>query len=178
MDPKIWIRSAKSEKNLLEADDAKLADLGYVSARATWHTKDTLDPAAVFRAPADGEYLLGIEDTRGRAGADYVYRVEIEPVRDTVYTHITEFNGYQIPRAVGLIVPQGNCWTLDVQLAPGLGNSYKGEIELEAATKQQAADEQNRYDRKAALEQVAMHPERRRRHERPEDGRADAVNQT
>jgi hypothetical protein len=36
-----------------------------------------LDPGAIFTAPADGQYVLGIEDTRGLAGADYTYRVEI-----------------------------------------------------------------------------------------------------
>src|SRR5262249_12914004 len=41
-------------------------------------------------------------------------------------------DGYQIPRLVGLIVPQGNRWTVNVQLAPGIGNTYKDEIELEA----------------------------------------------
>ncbi len=37
-----------------------------------------------------------------------------------------------MPRFTGFIVPQGGRWTLDVQLAQGLGNEYKGEIELEA----------------------------------------------
>jgi hypothetical protein len=133
MDPKIWIRAASQPNHLLEADDCRLADLGYPSARASWYIKDTLDPVAVFRAPADGEYILGIEDTRGAAGPAFIYRIEIEPVRDTVYTHITTYNGWQIPRLVGLIVPRGNRWTLDVQLAPGIGNQYRGDIELEAA---------------------------------------------
>ena len=132
MDPKIWIR-ANQPNPLLNADDCRLADLGFPSARASWYIKDTLDPVAVFRAPADGDYILGIEDTRGAAGPAYVYRIEIEPLRDAVYTHITTYNGWQIPRLVGLIVPRGNRWTLDVQLAPGFGNQYRGDIELEAA---------------------------------------------
>jgi hypothetical protein len=61
-----------------------------------------------------------------------VYRLEIEAVRDTIYTHITMPDGYQLPRLTGLIVPRGNRWTLDVQLAQGIGNTYKGEIELQA----------------------------------------------
>ena len=132
VDPKIWIRAANGQKNLLEADDARLVDLGQPSARGTWYVKDQQDPVAVFKVPADGEYLIGIEDATGAGGPDHVYRVEIEPVRDTVYTHITMSDGYQMPRLTGLIVPQGNRWTLDVQLAQGIGNNYKGEIELEA----------------------------------------------
>jgi hypothetical protein len=133
MDPRIWIRAANSQKNILDAEDSKLADLGYVSNRNSWFIKDQLDPVVIFKVPADGDYVLGIADTRGLAGPDYIYRVEIEPVRDTVYTHITGQDGHQIPRQVGLIVPQGNRWTVNVQLAQGLGNNYKGEIELEAA---------------------------------------------
>jgi hypothetical protein len=132
IDPKIWIRAANAEKNLLEADDSRLADLGLPSARGTWYIKDQQDPVAVFRPPADADYVLGVEDTAGGAGPDHVYRVEIEPLHDTIYTHITAPEGYQMPRLAGLIVPQGNRWTLDVQLAQGLGNNYKGEIELEA----------------------------------------------
>lgn len=133
VDPRIWIANASDDKHVLEADDSKLSDLGYPSARGTWYIKDQQDPIALFKPPADADYLLGIEDTTGGAGPDHVYRVEIEPVRDSVYTHITVGDGYQIPRLTGLIVPRGNRWTLDVQLAPGLGNSYKGELELEAA---------------------------------------------
>jgi hypothetical protein len=132
VDPHIRIRAANAPKNLLDADDARLVDLGQPSSRGTWYIKDQQDPVAIFKVPADGEYLLGIEDTTGAGGPDHVYRVEIEPQRDTVYTHITMSEGYQMPRLTGLIVPRGNRWTLDVQLAQGLGNNYKGELELEA----------------------------------------------
>lgn len=132
VDPRIWIRAADGQKNLLEADDARLVDLGLPSSRGTWYIKDQQDPVAVFKVPSDGEYVLGIEDTTGAGGADHVYRVEIEPARDTIYTHITMSEGYQMPRLTGLVAPRGNRWTLDVQLAQGIGNSYKGDLELEA----------------------------------------------
>jgi hypothetical protein len=131
IDPKIWIRAANNPKNLLEADDARLQDLGYVSRGAFWRIKDQMDPIAILGVPADGDYLIGVEDATGAAGPDHVYRVEIEPARDRIYTHITTA-GYQLVRLGGLIVPCGNRWTLDVQLAEGLGNTYKGEIDLEA----------------------------------------------
>jgi hypothetical protein len=133
MDPKIWIGAdANPGKHILEADDSKLAEIGNVSMRGTWYTKDTLDPLTIFKVPADGQYILGVLDTRGKASPEHVYRVEIEPVHDLLYTHITQFDGYQIPRVVGMIVPQGNRWTLDVQLAQGFGNSFKGDVDLEA----------------------------------------------
>lgn len=131
IDPKIVIRYADG-RLLQQADDSTLAERGFVSSRGTWHIKDTLDPAFVFKAPADGDYTLTVEDNRGMGGPLFVYRVEMEPAVDSVLTHITYREGYQIPRLTGLIIPQGNQWTLDVQIAPGLGNSYKGDIELEA----------------------------------------------
>ncbi len=132
MDPKITIRAAKAPAPIVTADDAKLAELGQPSNRGTWHIKEELDPVAIFKAPADGEYILGISDTRGQAGPQEIYRVEIEPVRDTIYTHITSPDAYQIPRVAGLIIPQGSRWTLTLQIAPGLGNTYKGDLDIEA----------------------------------------------
>ena len=132
MDAKIWIRDTKNEKHLLDADDAKLADLGFPSSRGSWFIKDMMDPIANFKPAADGEYLIGLEDARGQAGPDHVYRIEIEPVRDTIYTHITAPEGYQLPRAAAIIIPKGNRWTQDVQIAQGFGNTYKGDLDLEA----------------------------------------------
>ena len=109
-----------------------MQDLGLPSSRGTWYIKDQQDPVAIFRPPADGEYEIGIEDAEGAAGPDHVYRVEIEPVRDTIYTHISSPDSYQNPRFAGLIVPRGGRWTVDVQLAQALGNNYKGEVDLEA----------------------------------------------
>jgi hypothetical protein len=132
MDPKFTIRAAKAPNPIVSADDSKLADLGQPSNRGTWHMKEMLDPVAIFKAPADGEYILAISDTRGQAGPQEVYRVEIEPVRDTVYTHITSPDAYQIPRVTGMIIPQGSRWTLTLQMAQGLGNIYKGDLEIQA----------------------------------------------
>jgi hypothetical protein len=132
IDPKIWVAEAKTGKHVLDADDSKLVDLGYPSSRGTWYVKDQMDPVAVFKPAADGEYVLGIEDSRGLGSPTSAYRIEVEPLRDAVYTHITMNEGYQIPRLVGMIVPQGNRWTMDVQLAQGVGNTYKGDLKLEA----------------------------------------------
>jgi hypothetical protein len=131
IDPKIWVADAKTGKHLLDADDTKLVDLDLPSARGTWYIKDQMDPVAVFKPAADGEYVLGVEDSRGLGSPTSVYRVEVETLRDSVYPHITMNDGYQIPRLTGMIVPQGSRWTMDVQLAQGLGNTYKGEMRME-----------------------------------------------
>jgi hypothetical protein len=132
IDPKVWVADAKTGKHALDADDSKLVDLGLPSSRGSWYVKDQMDPIAVFKPGEDGEYIMGIEDTRGMASPTSVYRIELEPLVDTVYTHITMNEGYQIPRLTGMIVPQGGRWTMEVQLAQGIGNNYKGDLQLEA----------------------------------------------
>ncbi len=132
VDARIWLHAANNERHQMEVDDSHLPDLGYPSSRGSWYIKDQQDPVAVFPIPSDGDYVLAITDSEGGAGSDHVYRIEVETVRDAIYTHVTAPDGYQMPRLSGFIVPQGGRWTLDVQLAQGMGNSYKGEIELEA----------------------------------------------
>ena len=132
VDAAIWLQAVGNDKRLINVDDSRLQDIGYPSSRASWYIKDQQDPVAVFPIPADGDYILGIDDSEGGAGPDHVYRIEIEPARNEVFTHVTAPDGYQMPRLNGFIVPQGGRWTLEVQLAQGLGNEYKGDIELEA----------------------------------------------
>ena len=131
-DPRIRIRPANSDKPVLEADDAKLPDLGLPSARNTWAIPASLDPVALFNPAADGDYVLEIEDAQGRTGPLFVYRIEIEAVRETILTHISMNDGFQTPRLLGVAVPRGSHWTVDVQIAPGLGSQFKGDLVLEA----------------------------------------------
>jgi hypothetical protein len=132
VDARIWMHNAGADRRVFDADDSRLQDLGYPSSRGSWYIKDQQDPVVVFTIPSDGDYILCIEDSEGGAGSDHVYRVEIEPVRNEIYTFVTAPDGYQMPRLNGFIVPQGGRWTLEMQLAQGMGNEYKGEIELEA----------------------------------------------
>ncbi|HEY3739708.1 MAG TPA: PPC domain-containing protein [Bryobacteraceae bacterium] len=132
MDPIIRIRPANSDKNILIADDAILAELGYPSARGTWALPASLDPLAMFKPPADGDYILEIADTQGRTGPLFVYRIEIEPVHETILTYLSTTDGAPQPRVTGVAVPRGSRWTIDLQLAPGLGSEYKGDLIVEA----------------------------------------------
>ena len=132
MDPRIVIHPVNSDKPVLQADDAKLSDLGLPSARGSWAIPASLDPLVLFKPPADGEYILEIEDSQQRTGPLFVYRIEIETVRETILTHISANDGVPLPRLLGVAVPKGSRWTVDVQIAPGLGSQYKGDLVLEA----------------------------------------------
>ncbi len=67
-------------------------------------------------------------------GSTFVYRVEVEPVRDSVFTYVvsTANDAFEANRVTGFIVPRGNRWTLNVLLGEGQGNTYKGDLDLVA----------------------------------------------
>lgn len=67
-----------------------------------------IDSGIRWKVPADGEYVIKIEDKLGRGGPDFVYRVEIDRVqpRHTVWLPEMVQNSNQERRAI--VVPKGN----------------------------------------------------------------------
>jgi hypothetical protein len=134
IDPKIWLRPADAPEgpNEVEADDSTAADHDLPVWNGRWKDKRFLDPVVIFCPKKTGEYVLGVEDTRGKAGPDYVYRVEVEQTRDGVRTFLASPNVYHFQPLYRLDVPRGGRVTRNVTLAPILGNAFTGEVELEA----------------------------------------------
>ncbi len=130
LDPRVWIRPARggsgSDRALLEADDASMSERGYFSQ--TISAKDTLDPAVTFVAKESGDYVLGIEDTRGLGGPSYVYRVEVQPHRDSVCVYPgrpTRPASYDwTTREAVLQIPRGGRWTATMHVGEGLGTQF------------------------------------------------------
>jgi hypothetical protein len=118
---------------LLDADDATLAARGYWSCHSRLKPRALLDPAEVFEAPADGEYVLEVSDTRGIGSRMGVYRVEVERHVDGFHPYVLGQFAFKVARSVSFVVPQGNRWSLPVLLGEGLGTRYKGDLELEVA---------------------------------------------
>ena len=75
-----------------------------------------LDSGIRWKVPADGEYVIKIEDKLGRGGADFVYRVEIDRVqpRHTVWLPEMVQNSNQERRAI--VVPKGNRYATLVRI--------------------------------------------------------------
>lgn len=87
------------------------------------------DPAGRFTAPADGEYEIRIRDHLRRGGKDCVYRVEFEPVRPGVYTHIPAYEREprgQVRQTV--TVPRGNRYATWIRVNRA---EFKGDMKLE-----------------------------------------------
>ena len=118
----------------LEADDAKYQERGLYSVGAQLQRKELLDPSIVWEPQQAGEYRLGLADMRSLGGPTSVYRIEVEPVRDSVFTYPYSrvIDTVECPRLTNFVIPQGNRWTVNIGLAEGQGNRYRGELELVA----------------------------------------------
>lgn len=134
LDPRLTIRRAGAEKTEIEGDDASLDARGFYGMAGQIQRKEKMDPSIVWEPKEDGEYVLSLSDMRGLGDALSVYRVEIEPVRDEVNTFIAArvIDSVECPRLTSIAIPQGNRWTVNVNLAEGQGNKYKGDLELVA----------------------------------------------
>jgi len=139
VDPAIRIRrldaAGKPETIELEADDAPVADRDIFGTvfRSVGGLKDLLDPSVIWEPKADGDYLLEVRDRNGSGSPTSVYRVEIEPASDAIFTLLPGTGDWnESLRKVGLAVPQGNRFTINVSLPQGQGNSFTGEFDLVA----------------------------------------------
>lgn len=136
LDAKIWIRVAttdKADKLLAQADDASLAERGYWAFHTHARPPGLLDPALTFSAPETGDYILGVEDTRGIGGPDFIYRIEVNPHVDGIHPYVMGLYNQKISRDIDLVVPRGNRWTLSVSLGEDIGSKLgTREYELEA----------------------------------------------
>jgi len=132
IDPKIWIRPLGQTANEAEKDDSTLAERDHMQGNGRWRTRDQVDPSLIFSPRQTGDYVLGVEDTRGQGGPDYVYRVEIEPLHEKIVStvSVTNNNLYQYYQRMDF--PAGNRFTRNITLAPEQGAGLKGEFELEA----------------------------------------------
>jgi hypothetical protein len=116
LDPVIWIKAVggKSKAAPQRVSDSRPNQLGLAPANGL--NRETHDPVIDFTAPADGEYILGIEDERGEGGSDFVYRIEARPEENAVYTYIAgePENRFQPQLRQSIAVAPGNRCTVQV----------------------------------------------------------------
>jgi hypothetical protein len=131
VDPMIWIKpiGGKGNAGIQRANDSRPNQLGLAPAGGL--NRDSHDPVLEWTAPADGEYVLGVEDERGEGGSDHVYRVEVTPQENAVYTYIApEPENQNQPQARQAIsVAAGNRFTVQVGIF-ATNRPFAGELEL------------------------------------------------
>jgi hypothetical protein len=139
LDPFLNIRKDGESQPEISGDDASgrgLADRDIIGPRPRSGTcmKDSFDPSILWEPKSDGDYLIEI-GANGGEGPTGVYRIEVMPPPDTVFSLLyardlntwSEDVGY-----TGLAVPQGNRWSVNVSLPVGQGTLFKGDMEIVA----------------------------------------------
>lgn len=131
MDPTIWIKQIGTKGNPQRATDSRPNQLG--SAPFNGMNRDTLDAFMDFTVPADGQYVLGVEDDSGSGGADFVYRVEIAPEVDAVYVYIPQDAeaAFQPQSRQSINVPSGGRYNTQFSII-NTNRPFNGELELVA----------------------------------------------
>lgn len=132
VDPVIWIRPVSSQPAAARrATDSRPNQLGVPPMGSP--TRDGLDPMLDFTAPADGEYVLGVENERGEGGSDFVYRVEAAPETQAVYTYLPpEPENQQAPQTrQAIAVAAGNRYNGQVAIF-STDRPFNGDLELHA----------------------------------------------
>ena len=110
-DVKVWARRLRSPL------DSVLTIWNMQGGQVAANDDDgNIDSGVRWKVPADGEYVIKIEDKLGRGGSDYVYRVEITPVAPRFTTWLPEMvqNSNQERRAI--VVPKGNRYATLVRI--------------------------------------------------------------
>ena len=139
LDPFLNIRKDGESQPEISGDDASgrgLADRDIIGPRPRSGTcmKDSFDPSILWEPKSDGDYLIEI-GANGGEGPTGVYRIEVMPPPDTVFSLLyardlntwSENIGY-----TGLAVPQGNRWAVNVSLPVGQGTLFNGDMEIVA----------------------------------------------
>lgn len=131
LDPTIWIQQVGGKGNPQRATDSRSNQLGYAPYGGM--NRETLDPILDFTAPADAEYVLGVEDDRNSGGADFVYRVEISPETDAVYVYIPQDSeaAFQAQARQSVSVPSGGRYNTQLSIFNS-NKPFNGELELVA----------------------------------------------
>lgn len=113
--------------------DREERDIFGISAYGGSVLPEAADPSVIWEPKADGEHIISITDLGGGGSATAVYRIEVEPTRDAIEVVLPwTLYWWEAPKWASLGIPQGDRWTVNVNLMPCQGNTFKGECEIVA----------------------------------------------
>jgi len=94
---------------------------------------EAIDPSVVWEPKVDGEHVIAMADLRGEGRPTAVYRIEVEPARDAIHLVLPNtLYWWEAPKWASFGIPRGDRWTVNVNLTPCQGNTFKGETEIVA----------------------------------------------
>ncbi|MDA7920505.1 hypothetical protein N9B73_02015, partial [Verrucomicrobiales bacterium] len=134
LDPFIWVRPAPGNPSKInhEEDDSLWDGHDWEGHHYRHQVKDRLDPVFMFEPDEDGDYLIGIGDTRREYGPDYVYRVEIQPHHDSIFVHFPPYPSMRDITRDTIGIHRGSTFARPLAIQNGFGSEYAGPMRLEA----------------------------------------------
>jgi hypothetical protein len=127
LDPRIWIRPApdNSSNRTYNEDDSPWAAHDLVGHSYRHQTKIRLDPVFMFEPDIDGEWLIGIGDTRREFGPHHIYRIEFQPHVDSAFIHFSPYPSNPTIVRDRISLFPGHSYSRPVNVQAGFGSTYE-----------------------------------------------------
>lgn len=134
LDPRIWIRPApgNSSNRTYDEDDSSWAAHDLVGHHYRHQTKRRLDPVFMFEPDTDGEWFVGIGDTRREFGPQHIYRIEFQPHVDSAFVHFAAYPSTPTIVRDRITLFPGHSYCRPVSIQPGFGSTYDKPLQLRA----------------------------------------------
>lgn len=130
MDAKLTVAPAPGLKDKTErADDSGDTDLGIFDGGTM---REKLDPVVSMTAPADGEYIVTVEDSRGSGAPEFIYRVEIAPAQSGMLLSLAPVDRNTRLIRSAVTAGRGNRTVATILTRPLPGPRVEGELRLTA----------------------------------------------
>ena len=134
LDARIWLRPAAGNpsKQHYDEDDSLWEPHDLIAHHYRHQTKERLDPIFMFEPETDGDWLLGVGDTRREGGPHHVYRIEFQPHVDSAFVHFDAYPSQ--PKIVRdrIVLYPGHSYSRPVSIMPGFGSKYDKPLKLRA----------------------------------------------
>ncbi|MEM7015329.1 MAG: hypothetical protein AAF585_28050, partial [Verrucomicrobiota bacterium] len=134
LDPRVWIKPAdgNSDTQTWDVDDSLWPEHDLVGHHYREQIQDRLDPIFMFEPQSDGEYLLGVGDTRRQFGPHHVYRIEFQPHVDSTFVTFEAYPSQMEHIRERVTVFRGHSFSRPVTIQNGFGSAYSGKLRLRA----------------------------------------------
>ena len=134
LDPRIWIRPAPGNpsQRQWDEDDSRWEPHDLVGHHYRHQTKRRLDPVFMFEPDTDGDWLVGIGDTRREFGPHHIYRIEFQPHVDSCFVHFPAYPSQATIIRDRIVLFPGHSYSRPVTVQPGFGSKYNKPLQLRA----------------------------------------------
>lgn len=134
LDPRVWIRPAPGNPSTqtYDEDDTRWESHDLVGHHYREQIKDRLDPIFMFEPDTDGEWLIGIGDTRREFGPRHIYRVEFQPHMDSAFIFFPAYPSQDEIVRDRIVLYPGHSYMHPVSVQPGFGSRYDGLLQIRA----------------------------------------------